>query len=124
MTFENYFYYIFTGVYGDEPDKLVNGIPTTIEEYPHSISIRVDNNHFCGGTIIDKFYVLTAGHCVAPLLQNTRPRQSLFIVSGTTYLSTGGQIHRVEKLWVHERYDLYDPSGRGSFDIGLIKVQI
>ncbi|XP_018407525.1 PREDICTED: transmembrane protease serine 9-like [Cyphomyrmex costatus] len=109
------------GVYGDEPDKLVNGIPTTIEENPYCVSLRINNSHFCGGSIIDSQYILTAGHCVAPLLSNDSLRKSVIVVTGTTYLDKGGQTHKVEKLWYH---DNYNPRilGRSPHDIGLIKL--
>lgn len=109
-------FYDFSGVYGDEPDKLVNGIPADIKDYPHCISIRSNNNHMCGGSIIDTQYVLTAAHCLAGINSNT------VVVTGTTYLNSGGQAHRVQKVWRHESYNPNDPSGRGPNDIGLIKV--
>ncbi|XP_011156988.3 chymotrypsin-2-like [Solenopsis invicta] len=110
------------GVYGDEPDKLVNGIPTTIEEYPHCVSLRVkDNNHFCCGSIIDPEYILTAGHCIVPLEQDSSLMESLTIVSGTTYLDNGGEVHKAAKVWLHENYNTRS-SGRGPYDIGLIKL--
>jgi len=109
------------GVYGDEPDKLVNGIPAKIEDYPHCVSIRVNNNHMCGGSIIDKQYILTAAHCVVPLLQDSRLRQAATVVTGTTYLSKDGQNYKIEKLWHHEKYNLR-ALGRSPYDIGIIKL--
>lgn len=123
ISVKNYYYDKFAGVYGDEPDKLVNGIPTTIEEYPHCVSLRVkDNNHFCCGSIIDPEYILTAGHCIVPLEQDSSLMESLTIVSGTTYLDNGGEVHKAAKVWLHENYNTRS-SGRGPYDIGLIKVQ-
>ncbi|XP_018377214.1 PREDICTED: chymotrypsin-2-like [Trachymyrmex cornetzi] len=109
------------GVYGDEPNKLVNGIPTTIEKNPHCVSLRINNSHFCGGSIIGSQYILTAGHCVAPLFSDDSLRKSVTVVTGTTYLDKGGQVYNVEKLWHH---DNYNPRalGRGPHDMGLIKL--
>ncbi|XP_012527748.1 chymotrypsin-1 [Monomorium pharaonis] len=109
------------GVYGDEPDKLVNGIPTTIEEYPHCVSLRIKDNHFCGGSIIDPEYILTAGHCVVPLIQNPDLKESMTVVTGTTYLDKGGESHKVDEVWLHENYNPRS-LGRGPYDIGLIKL--
>ncbi|XP_011706024.1 PREDICTED: chymotrypsin-2-like [Wasmannia auropunctata] len=122
MTFRRHFYYTFAGVYGDEPDKLVNGIPTTIDENPHCISIRVQNNHICGGSIISPSHIITAAHCLVSLMQNAGMRRSLTIVSGTTQLNSGGVQHQVASMWVHEKYNPNDPSGRGPYDIGLMKL--
>ncbi|XP_018377215.1 PREDICTED: chymotrypsin-1-like [Trachymyrmex cornetzi] len=109
------------GVYSDKPEKLVNGIPASIQEYPHCASLRDDNDHFCGGSIIDSRYILTAGHCVENLLSNDS-LSSVTVVTGTTYLNTGGQAHKVEQVWCHEDYDPSDPNGRSPHDIGLIKL--
>ncbi|XP_018303724.1 chymotrypsin-1-like [Mycetomoellerius zeteki] len=116
MTFGNF---SFTGIYGDESEKLVNGIPTSIQQYPHCVSLRNDNKHFCGGNIIDSRYILTAGHCVAFLVHKSL-RQSLTVVTGTTYLNTDGQDYKIEQVWCHENYDPFDT--RSPHDIGLIKV--
>ncbi|KAL0102761.1 hypothetical protein PUN28_018215 [Cardiocondyla obscurior] len=112
---------VYTRVYSDEPEKLVNGTPTSIEKYPHAVSLRMNNNHFCGGSLIGEQWVLTAGHCVVPVLENSRMRASVTVVSGTTYLDKDGESHKVDKLWYH---DNYNPRalGRGPYDIGLIKL--
>ncbi|XP_011705966.1 PREDICTED: chymotrypsin-1-like [Wasmannia auropunctata] len=109
------------GVYGDEPDKLVNGIPTTIEKNPHCVSLRIKNSHFCGGSIIDEKFILTAGHCVALLVQNPSLKQQATVVTGTTYLNSGGQHYEIKNVWYH---DNYNPRalGRGPYDLGLIEL--
>ncbi|XP_070170378.1 chymotrypsin-1-like [Polyergus mexicanus] len=108
------------GVFADEPEKLVNGIPTSVNEYPHAASIRLNNNHICGGSIISNNAILTAGHCIVPLLQNQR--QVLTVVTGTTYLSSGGQAHGVSGMWYHERYNPNAPGRDAGFDIGLLQL--
>jgi secreted trypsin-like serine protease len=110
------------GVYADEPEKLVNGIPTSIEENPHAISIRVNNNHFCGGSIISQRHILTAAHCVEPLLKDANLRRGLTVVSGTTLLSSGGQVHRVSRMWYHDRYNPNTPGRDAGFDIGVLEL--
>ncbi|XP_011156956.1 chymotrypsin-1-like [Solenopsis invicta] len=104
------------GVYGDEPEKLVNAIPSSINEYPHCVSMRNRGQHMCGGSIIGPKHVLTAAHCVQNL------PSSVTIVSGTSLLNQGGESHRIEKVFAHENYNPYDPSGRGPYDIALIKL--
>ncbi|XP_029168465.1 trypsin delta-like [Nylanderia fulva] len=103
----------FVAIYADEPEKLVNGTPTTIKEWPHAISLRLNNQHSCGGSIISSKCILTAAHCVEPF-KSTR---GLTVVSGTTYLNSGGVHHEIAELKAHEGY-----GEDGSHDIGLIKL--
>lgn len=46
----------------DDDRLIVGGFETTIEENPWQISLQ-RSSHSCGGSIIDKNWVLTAGHC-------------------------------------------------------------
>ncbi|KAL0102756.1 hypothetical protein PUN28_018214 [Cardiocondyla obscurior] len=122
MDFIPLLFYTFADVYGDEPDKLVNGIPTTIQEYPHCVSLRQGNSHFCGGSIIGDRFIVTAAHCVESLIRSPLQRAAVTVVTGTTYLNSGGQSYRLENVWRHESYNPNHPAGRGPYDIGLIKL--
>ncbi|XP_012220523.1 chymotrypsin-2 [Linepithema humile] len=110
------------GVYAEEPERIVNGIPTTVQENPQAISIRVQNNHFCGGVIIAPRFILTAGHCVLPLLTDSSLRNSLTVVTGTTYLNSGGKAHKVSRMFLHERYDRNARGRPNGYDIGLLEL--
>lgn len=43
---------------------IVGGVDAPIGKYPHQVSLRSYNSHFCGGSIIDEYNVLTAAHCI------------------------------------------------------------
>ncbi|XP_019759056.1 trypsin-1 [Dendroctonus ponderosae] len=44
--------------------KIVGGQEAAKSEFPWLVSITRRGNHFCGGTLISKNYVMTAAHCL------------------------------------------------------------
>ena len=45
-------------------EKIINGEEATPHSFPWQISIKVDKpEHYCGGSIISPYWVLTAAHC-------------------------------------------------------------
>ncbi|KAG7197992.1 hypothetical protein KM043_016217 [Ampulex compressa] len=101
---------------GNEP-RIVNGEDAQPGERPFQISLQtqLDSRHFCGGSILNKNYVITAAHCVA-----NKPSSSIKVVAGTINLREGGSVHQIEQVIVHEEYD---PSNSWLNDIALLKVK-
>ncbi|XP_018367822.1 PREDICTED: chymotrypsin-2-like, partial [Trachymyrmex cornetzi] len=83
-------------------------------EIPYQVSLQIGNNfHLCGGVIIDKYYVLTAAHCVF----DAYPSEFL-VIAGTTDLRKPHSRHLVQSIFVHEGFGT-------SFtdDIALLRLQ-
>ncbi|XP_055936212.1 serine protease 33-like isoform X2 [Argiope bruennichi] len=44
--------------------RIVGGADTYDGEFPWAVSVRLLTTHYCGGAVINEYWVLTAAHCV------------------------------------------------------------
>jgi len=51
--------------------KIFGGKEAAIGQFPYQAAITVDDDDFCGGSLISKKWVLTAAHCVKRFVQWT-----------------------------------------------------
>lgn len=101
--------------------KIVGGKPATPGAYPWQTSLVVSNisdagrAHFCGGSIYNEKWIVTAAHCVSDL---TSARFQIIV--GTYTLNRTAKRHGVKRLIVHGDYEKSAPSDS---DIALIELQ-
>ncbi|XP_044004081.1 chymotrypsin-2-like [Aphidius gifuensis] len=97
-----------------EIPRIVGGNVAPLGSRPFQVSLRSDlNRHFCGGSIINEKWILTAAHCI-----KSKTESSVIVVVGTNSLSTGGEKYKADLLIVHEKYE----SLIFAYDIGLIRT--
>ncbi|XP_076057511.1 trypsin-1-like [Oratosquilla oratoria] len=104
-------------------NKIVGGEDATPGEFPYQISFQ-DNSwgfifHFCGGSVYNENYIVTAGHCVYG--KNYDNPSNLQITAGEHNLDKeegNEQSVKVEKIILHEDYDTWTVSN----DISLLKL--
>ncbi|XP_071120559.1 chymotrypsinogen A-like [Mytilus edulis] len=88
--------------------KIVNGDNADIEDHPWMVSLQIRNGgvnftHECGGTIIDKNWVLTAGHC--NIIFPPHKAKNMQIAAGSSFKSQMKEIIPVKKYYIHESFD-------------------
>lgn len=53
----------FTDSETDEDERIVGGYDAENGEFPYQVSLQT-KKHFCGGSILNEKWILTAAHCV------------------------------------------------------------
>ncbi|XP_043269206.1 trypsin-1-like [Venturia canescens] len=94
--------------------RIVGGEPTSIEYHPYQVSLRRNERHTCGGSIISETWILTAAHCVARAFSS-----AVSIQAGTSNLSSGGRIIEAKNIIVHDDYS----SRTSDYDIAVIELE-
>lgn len=84
-----------------QPANIVGGQPAQISEHPWQVSLRGGSGgHFCGGSLINSTWVLTAAHCVSGYTG------TLFVYAGATdQTQGGGQLAQVAQIIVHPNFN-------------------
>jgi len=86
--------------------RIVGGFPTSIEINPWQVALiqglvaEPMRSQFCGGSIIDPEWVITAAHCMDNFIVNKIPAR-VNVVAGTTRYKEGGQRVAVKRIFVH-----------------------
>lgn len=94
--------------------RIVGGLPAPEGDWPWAVALlRADGGQYCGGTLIDTNWVLTAAHC------ETRPGDLALVGRHNLRTDTGEQ-HLVEYVLVHAGFD--GMSGTYYDDIALVKL--
>ncbi|CAG9802950.1 unnamed protein product [Chironomus riparius] len=97
---------------------IVNGTDATIEEFPFLASLRFNNSHTCGSTIINEIWILTAAHCVVGRIGKT-DLFSVHVESKYLYPSNPNVVF-AETIYPHQGYNA---SNQYINDIALIKLK-
>jgi secreted trypsin-like serine protease len=99
--------------------KIVGGTEADPGAYPWQVSLEVSwiadpgRAHFCGGSIFNERWIVTAAHCLVKL-----NAQDIHVVAGTNVLRPGVRRINAQQLIVHKNY----VAATSDNDIGLIEL--
>ncbi|XP_018054743.1 PREDICTED: chymotrypsin-2-like [Atta colombica] len=98
--------------------KIVNGENAKIGEIPYQVSLQYTevSFHFCGGSILNNNYVITAAHCAEAIGAPSNVK----VIAGTINLINPKSEHNVIKIIIHEEYDSLNSWIN---DIALLQVE-
>ncbi len=101
-------------------DKIVGGDEVDIRDYPWQVSLQTvpqfGSQHFCGGTIIDSEWILTASHCLDD--ENMTPSVIRVRAGFTSLSSSEGSFHNISEIILHPEYN----GNNYRNDIALLKL--
>jgi secreted trypsin-like serine protease len=107
------------------PDgRIVGGGPSANGAWPSQVALinrqapSTFQGQFCGGTVIDRSWVLTAAHCVKLPGEWTPTAGQIDVLVGTNSLNSGGTRIRAVELRVHPSWN---PDRLGN-DVALIRL--
>jgi secreted trypsin-like serine protease len=105
--------------------RIIGGHPAQDGAWPWMVALlqsAVADRYFaqfCGASLIDDDWVLTAAHCVTDDNGFPRSASEIDVLAGQNDLSgTGGQRIRAQRIVVHPNYDIFTLAN----DIALIKL--
>ncbi|KAF7397924.1 hypothetical protein HZH68_009146 [Vespula germanica] len=95
--------------------RIIGGENTKIIEAPYQVSILNLGSHYCGGSIINNEWILTAGHCAG------KPLSHYSVRTGSDKSTSGGNVHIVSGIYRHENFSS-TPKGVPLNDIALLHL--
>ncbi|XP_057576619.1 serine protease 55, partial [Hippopotamus amphibius kiboko] len=86
---------------GAQYSRIIGGMEAEVGEFPWQVSIQARNEHFCGGAIINEWWIISAAHCVHPEISPTELR----VVLGTNSLSSPSlEVKGVTSVILHKNF--------------------
>lgn len=96
--------------------RVVGGGQARPGQFPWLVSVQLDNQPWCGGSLVNKDFVVTAAHCI-----KTRPVSDFSVVTGEHDLKTKSAYEKripVQAAALHPGYKV----GKYSHDLAVLRL--
>ncbi|XP_030060785.1 chymotrypsinogen A [Microcaecilia unicolor] len=93
--------------------RIINGEEAIPGSWPWQVSLQYYGSHYCGGSIINENWVITAAHC------DPRPDLEFVVIGEHDRISNEEQLQTIAmaKVFIHP-----DWNGIGTTDVALVKL--
>lgn len=95
--------------------RVVGGKTAAVNSAPFAVSFQQNGIHYCGGSILNQNWVVTAAHCLSSRAQVL----SSVLVAGSIYVAGTGSTTQRRSINHYVVNDLY-LGGTSPYDIGLV----
>jgi len=107
-----------SGHFGDIESRVINGSLAELGEFPHMAILTYNGRFLCGGSILDKRRILSAGHCFEDEPEASR-FSAIVGVNSRTDISSGQQI-KGERYVVHPEYETENETQAPVNDVAIL----
>jgi len=85
-------------------ERIIGGRTIEIEQAPWQVSLQVDGQHYCGGSIYSKDIIITAAHCRFTKAGRRLEAEDFKIRVGSALSISGGRLAKVAAIKSFETY--------------------
>uniref|UniRef100_A0A1A9ZF60 Peptidase S1 domain-containing protein n=1 Tax=Glossina pallidipes TaxID=7398 RepID=A0A1A9ZF60_GLOPL len=106
---------VISAVAGPAPPVL-GGENAKEKQFPYQVSLQIEGSHFCGGSILNEHYILTAAHCFGGAINEEELAAALLVRVGSLDWAKGGDLVKVKRVVIH------DDNGYFKNDVALLEL--